>query len=112
MSSSTLGLLVIVPTMALMLYAFWRLVRRAFSRRGAKRMLCVRCGEVARPKIVTPGSMAVELLLWCLMIVPGVIYGLVRGSRRREVCPSCGSGELIPENSPRAKLLAQGRPSV
>lgn len=108
MDDTTIGWLVIGPVLALMGYGAWRLMRGAFSRRAPAKMMCARCGTLARPRIVTPGSLAIEVLLWCVLIVPGVLYGLWRASRRKHVCAACGSGELLPADSPMAaRLLGQ-----
>jgi len=62
---------------------------------------CVRCGTVAVPDVETTGSTLVEIALWFMFLLPGLIYTLWRHGEA--VCPSCGSMELIPPDSPRAK---------
>jgi ribosomal protein L37E len=67
-------------------------------------LYCTRCGATAPPKKHTPGSIGVELLLWLLLILPGVLYSAWRLHARREVCSACGGTDLIPPDSPRARL--------
>jgi len=66
-------------------------------------MYCANCGTVAAPKSKTRGSFLVEVFLWLLFIVPGVIYSLWRLTTRAKVCPKCGAPNMLPMDSPRAK---------
>ena len=63
-------------------------------------MVCTRCGTVGWPKRHTPGTFAVELLLFLFFIIPGVIYGIWRLAARRDVCAACLSDAIVPVNSP------------
>jgi hypothetical protein len=75
-------------------------------------LICVRCHETAyNPKTHTPGSLGMEIALWLFFLVPGVIYSVWRLSARAKVCPSCGSGELIPLESPRGKQIQESSKS-
>jgi hypothetical protein len=71
--------------------------------RGA--MYCTQCGTIDKPKIETKGSLALEIILWLLMILPGVLYTVWRLTTRGPVCKACSSKDLIPPDSPRAKQL-------
>ena len=73
----------------------------------AKQKLCTNCLTVAAPKRRTPGSFLIEIVLWLCFLVPGVIYSLWRVSARHFVCPACGSREIVPVDSPRAKQLLE-----
>jgi hypothetical protein len=49
-----------------------------------------------------------EVVLWLLLIVPGLMYSLWRLTTRAKVCPKCGAPYMIPTNSPKAiKTLAR-----
>ena len=75
----------------------------------AKEMVCVRCGTVGKPKKSTKGSFAVEVVMWLLLIIPGIIYSMWRMTAGKMiVCRSCGSEELVPVNSPRGQQLLSG----
>jgi len=63
---------------------------------------CQVCGSVGKPKKFTPGSLLLEIVLWLLIIVPGVIYSFWRLSSRRKVCSVCRSPNIIPATSPNA----------
>lgn len=54
---------------------------------------------------VTKGSLWIEILLWCALIVPGLVYALWRMRTRYEACPACGSKDMIPLGTPAARLL-------
>lgn len=63
---------------------------------------CMVCGTDAKPKSKTKGSIWIELFLWLMFIVPGVIYSLWRLSTREKVCPACGAPNMVPLESPAA----------
>lgn len=69
---------------------------------------CVKCGAVAEPKTITKGSLAIEIVMWLLLIVPGVIYSVWRISSRHEGCRVCGGVDLVPINSPKGQEIAGG----
>lgn len=74
--------------------------------------VCERCGYAGPTRTDTPGSLAIELVLWLCLLVPGLVYSLWRHSARREVCGLCGSAQLLPPESPRARpVVAAHRPS-
>lgn len=78
-----------------------------------KEMVCARCGTVGKPKQRARGSFGVEVVMWLLLIVPGIIYSAWRSfSGTIKTCRACRSEELVPLDSPRGKqLIAQlGRP--
>ena len=66
-------------------------------------LYCPNCGTVGRPKKVTRGSFLIELFLWLMFIVPGLIYSIWRLSTRASVCPACGAPNMIPTDSPKAR---------
>lgn len=69
---------------------------------------CRQCGHVGVPKLFTPGSILIELVMWICFIAPGLIYSIWRHTARRKVCALCGAREIVPLNSPIArKALAE-----
>jgi hypothetical protein len=69
--------------------------------------LCTICGFAGYPVKEKPGSVGMEILLFCLFIVPGLFYALWRwkapGDNR---CPSCRSlNTMIPLDSIKGKRL-------
>ena len=67
--------------------------------------ICRDCGYVGRGKTITKGSIFIELVLWCFLIVPGLIYSIWRHTSRYAGCPQCGGSSLIPVDSPIGKKL-------
>lgn len=68
---------------------------------------CTQCGTVALPKNTIKGSFFVELLLWCCLFIPGLLYTLWRLSTKAQVCPACGAPNMIPVDSPIARKALQ-----
>jgi len=66
------------------------------SEYGVSEAHCPRCGFDGYPKIVTPGSFAIEVVLWLFFLLPGLIYSIWRLSARHKACPKCGEKSPIP----------------
>lgn len=73
----------------------------------AKELICRDCSTVGKPKIVTPGSFMIEIFMWCMILVPGIIYSLWRITNKKQVCKECESDSLIPITSPQGKKLLE-----
>jgi len=69
------------------------------------RWACLRCGTVDDLAYYDAGSTLAELFLWCVALLPGFLYHLWRNSNSYYACSLCGSKELVPEDSPRAKEI-------
>jgi hypothetical protein len=70
-----------------------------------KQLICSACGQVGDGKTKIKGNGLIELILWLCFIIPGIIYSIWRSSSRYKACPSCGSTNLIPADSPIGKKL-------
>ena len=57
------------------------------------------------PKVGNKGSVAVAFVLLLLFCLPGVIYIVWMLSSETYQCKGCGSAELVPTDSPRARQL-------
>ena len=68
-------------------------------------MFCTACGHEGHTATHTKGHFAIELVLWCCFVVPGLIYSIWRLSTRTPVCSSCGSAALVPGTSPVATRM-------
>jgi hypothetical protein len=75
--------------------------QRIFSK---KDQICETCGSVGTPKTHTPGSIYLELFLYFVMILPGLLYSAWRLSARKKVCRQCG-GKTLKLLTPRGKEL-------
>ena len=65
---------------------------------------CLDCHSLVEPKKVMPGSILIEIILYFVMILPGIIYSLWRNSAAKMRCPECGSERLKRQN-PNAKVV-------
>lgn len=75
--------------------------------------ICRSCGAVGDAAIHTPGSIGIELILWCCFIVPGLIYSIWRHAKRGAACAQCHSHDLVAVGSPIGrKLMADLHPGV
>ena len=66
-------------------------------------LYCTTCGAEGRAKTKTRGSLALEIVLWCFFLVPGLIYSIWRLSSKYKVCTTCGATTLVPLASPVAQ---------
>ena len=73
----------------------------------AKEIICRNCGTLGTPKSRTPGNFGIELLLWLLFILPGVIYSVWRLASIHKACRKCGSKELVPTDTPAGRQLLE-----
>ena len=71
----------------------------------AKTFICSTCGYVGKPKTKTKGSMIIEIICWCCLFVPGIIYSLWRLTTKYKACPKCGAQNMIPEDTPKGQEL-------
>lgn len=53
--------------------------------------VCHSCGAYGKLKTHTPGNLFLEVVLWALLLVPGLIYSLWRITHRERVCGACGA---------------------
>jgi hypothetical protein len=68
-------------------------------------MICPNCGTRGNPKLITQGSIAIELILWLCFLIPGLIYSIWRLSSRKQGCPACGQIGMIGVTTPNGQLL-------
>ena len=68
--------------------------------------VCTVCqSSFGSPKTVTPGSPTVELLLYGLLFIPGLMYSSYRLANRRKVCPKCDAPEFVGTDTPRGVAI-------
>ena len=109
----TLFIGIIAAAFAYLTYLLWPAGLRISWFRG-KEQYCTHCGSVGRPKMVTPGSLPVELIIWLIGILLALFtftvsiwlalgYSVWRHlARKSNACRSCGATAMIPVDSPRA----------
>jgi len=67
-----------------------------------KKYVCMECGCQRDPVNAKRGLLIIELLMWLLYILPGVIYSIWRRVRKQQVCPNCGNPSVVLTSSSRA----------
>lgn len=73
--------------------------------------LCTQCLNQVKPKKGVRGYFIIEIMLYLLMVLPGIIYTLWRITGGREKsCPQCGGHNFVPLNSPAANALLASIP--
>lgn len=67
--------------------------------------VCRTCGRLTSAKGTVGGSFAVELVLWLLFCLPGLIYSVWRMTSKKKVCSFCGSPDIVPADSPMGQKI-------
>lgn len=71
----------------------------------AARMVCMACESVTTARTQVRGSILLEVVLWCMGLVPGLIYSIWRLTTKAKVCRQCGGGPLVPLDSPAGRRV-------
>jgi len=56
---------------------------------------CPNCSYEGLGKFIIKGSFAIELVLWFIFIIPGLIYSVWRLSNKKWVCPQCDFENVV-----------------
>ena len=75
------------------------------------RMMCTDCLRTAEADTLLEGSDTLELLGWCCLALPGLLYCWWRHALRIKVCAFCGGYELVREARAAAARCPQPAPS-
>ena len=68
----------------------------------SRKYICMECGCQRDPIIAKRGFLVIEIFMWFLYILPGVIYSIWRRVRTQEVCPKCQTPSIVLMSSSRA----------
>ena len=68
-------------------------------------MVCPACGYQGESVRFSRGSYVLEIFLWCLLFVPGVIYTTWRAFNEYQACPVCRSKAMTPQKSSLGKKI-------
>lgn len=63
---------------------------------------CTICGAWGQDRRIMSGSVGMELFMWVLLLVPGLLYSIWRLSTAYRGCTTCGAAQIVPPNSPIA----------
>ncbi len=75
--------------------------------RAANMPVCTNCGFQGKPKLYTKGNLLLEIFLWLIFLLPGIIYSIWRHASRYKGCPECGAANMIPATSPMTKKILE-----
>lgn len=78
------------------------LIVKAITGKTGKNMHCMTCGTDGPTRTRTRGSILIEIILWLMFIVPGLIYSIWRLTTRRDVCGTCDAETVVPVDAPAA----------
>ncbi len=67
-----------------------------------KKYVCMECGCQRDPIDAKRGLLVIEIFMWLLYILPGVIYSIWRRVRKQQVCPNCLNPSIVLTSSTRA----------
>ena len=67
-----------------------------------KQYVCMECGCQRDPIDVKRGLLVIEIFLWLLYILPGVIYSIWRRMRTQQICSKCRNPSVVLTSSSRA----------
>jgi len=98
-SDSPVGYLLLFGVAGFIIYQIY------LGAKAPRKKVCKSCGFLGVPDSTTPGSLAIEIVLWLCLIVPGLIYSLWRANSRHDICAKCGGAEVIPADSPIGKNI-------
>lgn len=65
------------------------------------RWVCEQCGAIRTPKLITPGSGFIAILLCFFGCLPGIIYTVWQLTSQKKACPECDSTRVYALDSPR-----------
>lgn len=71
------------------------------------KMICLKCESESDGEDNYKGSVLITIILLICFIVPGIIYGIWRGSTRHKTCPYCKSSEIIPLDTPAGRRITE-----
>lgn len=92
---------------AAIFYGCFASIRNLLGGKKGKALVCTTCGHNGPTRVLTRGSLLIEIALWLCIVVPGLIYSIWRLTSRAPACSSCGAVTLVPADSPIGrKLLA------
>jgi ABC-type Mn2+/Zn2+ transport system permease subunit len=99
MNSLTISHVILAAIVAAVVYGGAKAFLAGYN---ATSLFCTTCGHEGETKTLTRGNLAVEIVLWLCLIIPGLVYSVWRLASRTEACSSCGATTLVPSNSPVA----------
>ncbi len=70
------------------------------------RMICVQCGSMKKAKSPKGSARTLEIVLWLMLIIPGLIFTICRKYLSGRKCRYC-DGQLVPTQSLKGRAVMQ-----
>lgn len=71
------------------------------------KMVCTLCGYAGQPRTTSRGSIGLEIFLWLLLFVPGMLYSLWRLTSKEMDCPKCRNNMVYPKSRAGKKTIEE-----
>ena len=71
--------------------------------------ICRKCFHIGPRELNKKGKLSIEIILWLLFILPGLIYSIWRRTGRFFACKECGTHHIVPLNSPLGREAQAGK---
>jgi hypothetical protein len=71
--------------------------------------ICRLCGHIGPRELNKKGKLSIEIILWLLLILPGLIYSIWRRTGRFFACKECGTHHIVPLSSPLGREALAGK---
>ncbi len=91
-SAPDIGIFLIITSLFIYPIVFYRI---AFKKDTKIMIRCPNCKYEGVGEFKTKGSFGVEVILWLLLIIPGIIYSVWRLSNKRWICPQCNFDYIV-----------------
>ena len=105
----TILLLIGFVSILLISIHYSRKKRKCEKQLASQGYICTTCGTINnKPQKLTKGSMGIEVILWLMFLVPGMLYSIWRLSGRDQLMCHCCKGKVIPVSSPFGQRLLKG----
>jgi len=71
--------------------------------------ICRKCFHIGPRELNKKGKLSIEIILWLLFIIPGLIYSIWRRKGRWFACQACGTHHIVPLSSPLGREALKGK---
>ncbi len=71
----------------------------------SRKYICMECGCQRDPIDAKRGLLAIEICMWLLYILPGVIYSIWRRVRKQQICSNCRNPSIELTSSSRVMKM-------
>ncbi len=70
--------------------------------------VCKQCAYTGKSEKFRRGSLKLEIILWCALIIPGIVYTIWRNTKVVHICPKCHFGPMMLSTSDLGYRMSGG----